>query len=184
MKQKKFIERFGDLISTLKNEDSPLIPKVQIEELEYYPIFNPELTVSPRDWWKHSFDWFVVIPVIPGGEYGPFYRIGGPHFWPTIGNSNEVYSENQCFYGLKKPKNKQEAKDLYKLQNENELSHTHKIILPAGLAENVTLNFDHACFFIGPTYQGKGFQVNPNMRIVDIVRHLYVVGITPEILPD
>ena len=116
----KFIDRFKEFIDLLRAEK--IIPEVQIEELERNPVFNPGLSTEPQDWWKESFDWYVAVPAIANGLYGPFYRIDGEHFWPQIGIPDQRYSEKMCFPGLKKPMNQEEAQKLYNLKSETPIS--------------------------------------------------------------
>ena len=162
--QTKFTDRFAGLIELLKR--GPLIPEFQITELELNPIFNPQLNIEPQDWWKESFDWFVAIPIVQNGKYGPFYRCGDEHFWPIIGSPSIVDSEKECFFGLEKPKNKDHAKRLYNPMNNTLLGWVHKFTIETG--------YQGAMLFIGPVRRGEGYQVNPNSVTVAVVRTLIV----------
>ena len=107
----KFSEKYNQFISQLKD----IIPETQLEGLENNPKINPTIIPTPRDWFIDSFDWYVGLKLIRGAKYGPFYRIDGNYFWPTIGNYYDIYSESKCFFGLEKPETQKDAERLYKL---------------------------------------------------------------------
>jgi len=173
-----FADRFAELVKILRN--GKLIPEIQIRELELNPVFNPELTIEPTGWWKYSFEWYVAIPLIDQGEYGPFYRVDGDHFWPHIGVPGDESSEKKCFFGLEKPKDQEDAKTKYNLRQDTprDFVYTIKRFKPVHFQEMI---------FIGPVRGGSGYQMNPNARVVDRIRSALIrkdEGYNKEDLPE
>jgi hypothetical protein len=122
-------------------------------------------------WWRKSFDWYIVIEIIPGFSYGPFYRIDGDLFWPKIGIPGQDYSENKCFFQLKKPNGLEDAKEMYAPKAEwNDDSRLYKFSF------ELTQFSIGACMFLGPVAGGTGYQMNPNSSLVEIIRTEIIKG--------
>ncbi|RZB33604.1 MAG: hypothetical protein SRB2_03870 [Desulfobacteraceae bacterium Eth-SRB2] len=157
-----FVETYTQFIKHLKGK----IPDIQLKGLQEKPRINPKIDPNPRDWFIDSFEWYVGVKLLRGRKYGPFYRIDGDYFWPTIGNLVDEYSESKCFFGLEKPTTYQDAERLYKLQLSTLTSFVYDI--------NVEMPewpiIDDAYLFIGAVKGGEGFQVNPNGRVVQMLR--------------
>lgn len=147
--------RFLDLVGEC-------IPSVQVKELELHPDLSPPLMPPPLSWWINSFEWYVAVPLIVGGNYGPFYRIDGEHFWPQIGDPQVSNSEAKCFYGLEKPRDRVHAEKLYGLKPETSRSHIHAFMLEP--------THSGGFLFIGPVKDRDGFQAGPNSTVVDLIR--------------
>jgi len=158
----KFIERYEEFIKLCRGK----IPEIQIKGLEDNPIINPTITPTPRDWFIDSFDWYVGLKLIRGKTYGPFYRVDGDYFWPTIGNLYNVYSESKCFFGLKPPKNIHDVERLYKIMNNTKRDYVYEVIIEMPKWPII----DDAYIFLGAVKSGEGFQVNPNGRVVELLR--------------
>lgn len=158
----KFSEKFDDFINRLDR----IIPKAQLGKIESNPIINPTIIPTPRDWFIDSFDWYIGLKLIRGGKYGPFYRIDGDYFWPTIGNYYDIYSESKCFFGIEKPEKHQDAERLYKLQPTTPKDFIYEILIE--MPEWPII--DDAYLFIGAVKGGEGFQVNPNGKVVEMLR--------------
>lgn len=158
----KFTEKYNKFISLLKGN----IPDIQLEGLENNPRINPTIDPTPRDWFIDSFDWHVGLKLLRGKKYGPFYRIDGDYFWPTIGNCYDIYSESKCFFGIEKPEKHKDAEDLYNLQSDTARDFVYEIFIE--MPEWPII--DDAYLFIGAVKGRKGFQVNPNGRVVAMLR--------------
>jgi hypothetical protein len=143
-----------------------LIPAIQFEQLQTGVNLNPELTIKPQKWFVDSFEWYFAIDLIPGFNYGPFYQVGGDRFWPQIGIPDDASSEKNCFYGLQKPIDVNEAIILYDLKNTNPMVYVYEFKLNIS-KENF---FQNAQIFIGPVKNGEGFQINPNTITSKIIQ--------------
>jgi len=132
----------------------------QINKVYVSPSLNP----PPEKWWFESFQYYQVFPLIPGETYGPFFRIGGEEFEPVIGIIGDPYSEAQCFYALTRPKDKEEARKLYKLPAQNPCSHVHKFSL------TIPKFCNNAEIYIGPASGGMAFQVGINGKVAELIR--------------
>ncbi len=158
----KFSEKYNQFIALLKGN----IPDIQLEGLENNPNINQTIIPTPRDWFIDSFDWYVGLKLIRGEVYGPFYRIDGDCFWPTIGNNYDIYSESKCFFGLEKPKTYKDAERLYKLQPDTSKDFVYEVRVEMPKWPVI----DDAHLFIGAVKGGEGFQVNPNGKVVEMLR--------------
>ncbi|MBI5181013.1 MAG: hypothetical protein HZA05_06385 [Nitrospirae bacterium] len=121
----KFTERYEKFINLCRNK----IPEIQVRGLEKNPKINPTITPTPRDWFIDSFDWYVGLKLIRGETYGPFYRVDGEYFWPTIGNLYDIYSETKCFFGLEAPKNISEVELLYNIMKSTKRDYIYEVII-------------------------------------------------------
>ncbi len=110
----KFSARYDKFIELCRGK----IPEIQVQGLNECPKINPIITPTPRDWFVDSFDWYVALKLIRGKVYGPFYRIDGDFFWPTIGNMYDVYSETKCFFGLEKPEKLDDGRLLFNIRED------------------------------------------------------------------
>lgn len=166
---KNLENQFDELLRIL--EDGNILPWVQVTELSRNPRINPTLYPDPpQPWWLNCFDWFVEVPLIPGGDYGPFYRVNeGSHFWPTIGNPAEMYSEKECFFGLKIAQTVSDFRALYNPIAVPRDPYLFKIRL-----DQVT-GIDGR-IFLGSVAGGTGFQMNPNGIAVNFIRSFLVSG--------
>jgi hypothetical protein len=134
-----------------------IIPKIQLQQIRRGVVRNPPLSPCPQQWWKVSFEWYIILHLLPGFEYGPFYRIDDSWFWPQIGIQADESSEKKCFYGLKRPENVEEAIRLYELKG-NPMEYVYEFTIKA--SQNNF--FNEALIFMGPVKKGEGFQINPN----------------------
>jgi len=157
-----FIDRYKEFIKKCKG----IIPKIQLKGLEESPAINPTITPTPRDWFIETFDWYVGLKLIRGETYGPFYRVDGDFFWPTIGNYYDIYSEEKCFFGLEAPKDNNDVERLYKIQPATDKKYVYEILVKMPRWPVI----DDAYIFIGAVKNGDGFQVNPNGRVVELIR--------------
>ena len=158
----KFVEKYNQFIKHLKGK----IPDVQLLGLEENPRINPRIDPNPRDWFIDSFDWYVGLKLLKGEKYGPFYRVDGDYFWPTIGNLVDEYSESKCFYGLEKPTSTSDVQRLYNLKQETSKKFVYEIMIEM---PNWPI-IDDAYLFLGAVKNGEGFQINPNGRVVELLR--------------
>jgi hypothetical protein len=162
----EFKDRFTKLMGLIEVIG---LPKPQLEHIKHHPNFNPPLFPQPQDWWKKSFDWFIAVELMPGVEYGPFYILHGDWFWPQIGTPEVIDSEKNCFFGLEKPDNVDDAKTRYNLSGPN-------LINPMTYLYEFNFNIDtgfSCCIplvFIGPVKDGSGFQMNPNSLACSAIR--------------
>ncbi len=161
MDEKKFIKRYQEFIEKCAGK----IPKIQIlHELEMNPQINRPITPTPRKWFIDSFDWVIGLKLVCSASYGPFYRVDGDSFWPVIGNESDVHSEKKCFFGLEKPKDVDDAQNLYDLQS-TDMAYVYEIKF-----EMPEWPVMEAWIFLGPVKKGKGFQVNPNSVVVELIK--------------
>lgn len=158
----KFIERYEEFIKLCRDK----IPEIQVKGLEDNPRIDPTIIPTPRDWFVDSFDWYVSLKLIRGERYGPFYRVDGDYFWPTIGNLYDVYSESKCFFGFTPPKNINDVERLYKIMENTKRDYVYEVIIEMPKWPII----DDAYLFLGAIRNGEGFQVNPNRRVVEILR--------------
>ncbi len=167
---KKFTDTYDDFIKICKGEKSetklPIIPAIQIWELEYLPKINPKLESPPREWFLDAFDWMVAVQLIGGGTYGPFYRVDGDYFWPQIGNIYEEYSERKCFFGLERPINIDDVLKKYNIREETKRSHIYEISINLDMSPII----HNANIFLGKVKGGEGYQMNPNRIVVEIIK--------------
>ena len=92
------------------------------------------------------------FPLKPGSTYGPFYYTGGKNFQPVVSAN-----ERNTFLGLKKPKDKNDAENLYNLKKwGNTLEYVHEVMI------QVPNNVTDAVIFVGPVDGGTGRQLNMN----------------------
>ena len=134
------------------------IPKFQLNQLKNGVLLNPKLSVTPQQWFVDSYEWFFPLEILPGEEYGPFYRVDGEEFWPQIGSPDHIYSENKCFYGFRKPENVNEVKELFGPKSENTMKYIYEFYIKAEKEDF----FNNPLMFIGPVRNAAGFQANPN----------------------
>lgn len=137
--------------------------------MEYYAqinnvYVNPVIIPPPHKWWLDSFDYYFAFPLEAGKTYGPLFRIGSKDFLPIIGNSQDPYSEKQCFYGFTCPKDVEEARAIYDLHKSNPCEYAHKFYL------DIPANCMDAQLFIGPAKNGKTIQIGINARVVEIIK--------------
>ncbi len=158
----KFTERYEKFIKLCQGK----MPPVQVQGLEKNPKINPTIIPEPRDWFIESFDWIVGLKLLRGETYGPFYRVDGDYFWPTIGNLYDKYSETACFFGMQKPKDIDEVKSLYNIMKSTKTDYIYEIIIEMPKWPII----DDAYIFLGAVKNGGGFQVNPNGRVVELLR--------------
>ena len=167
----KHARRFHELICLLKgrfNQSKSLIPEPQLYQIEHNPSLNPRLVPKPKKFFFESFDgWFIVLDLIPGGKYGPFYRVDGDHFWPRHSDGNNPRSEAKYFYGLKKPKTQKEAKEMYAPQATTSITHVHEL----DFDENIIYG---AQIYLGPVRGGSGYQFNANIPAANMIRSLII----------
>ena len=157
-----FIEQYKKFLNLCCEK----IPKIQLDGLRDNPSINPTIIPTPRDWFIDSFDWYVGLKLIRGKIYGPFYRVDGDFFWPTIGNYYDVYSEEKCFFGLEAPKNNKDAERLYKMRPSTTKKYVYEILIE--MPKWPVL--DDAYIFLGAVKDAEGFQVNPNGKLVELMR--------------
>ena len=138
----------------------------QINHVFVNPLINP----PPQKWWVDSFAYYFAFPLEAGKKYGPLFRIGGKEFLPIIGNAHDQYSETQCFYGLTRPKDLEEARAIYDLHKSNPCEYVHKFYLQ--IPDHCT----DAQLFIGPAKNGNAMQVGINGRVVEIIRDTIDAG--------
>jgi hypothetical protein len=158
----KFTERYDTFINLCCGK----IPDIQLHGLEENPKMNPTIIPEPRDWFLDSFDWYVGLKLLRGKIYGPFYRVEGDYFWPTIGNLYDVYSESQCFFGMERPTGIAHAQSLYNLRPDTPKDFVYEIILEMPQWPII----DDSYIFLGAVKNAVGFQVNPNGRVVKLLR--------------
>jgi hypothetical protein len=92
------------------------------------------------------------------------YRIGGEEFEPIIGVLGDAYSETQCFYGLTKPNDSEEARRLYNIPSINPCSHVYEFYL------NIPQSCGNAQIYIGPVRGALAFQVGINGKVAELIR--------------
>lgn len=164
----KFIQQYQEFIEKCAGK----IPEIQIlNELEMNPQINKPIKPRPRQWFIDSFDWLIGLKLVYGISYGPFYRVDGDAFWPEIGNESDEYSEKKCFYGLEKPRDVKHARSLYDLQS-TDMAYIYEIKFE--MPECLLVN--GAWIFLGPVKKGKGFQVNPNGIVVELIKNKILKG--------
>lgn len=165
--------RFLDLCRGSDISGTPRVPMPQVEgELTRTPRLNPPLIPPAHDWFYQSFDWYVGLRLVAGARYGPFYKVDGEHFWPTIGTPTELYSETDCFFGLERPASPQEAEQLYQIKGETPRTRVYEFVIDVG-ASPVRLD---AFIWVGLVKGGTGYQANPNSVTVEIIRSSIVRG--------
>ncbi len=142
------------------------IPAFQLDNLKNGILLNPRLSVAPQQWFVDSFEWFFALDLLPGERYGPFYRVDGDEFWPQIGNPDDTFSENKCFYGFRKPSNVKEAKEWFGPKADNAMKYVYQFSITATREDF----FYNALMFIGPVRNGAGFQANPNGITAKIIQ--------------
>ncbi len=142
------------------------IPAFQLKNLKNGVLRDPRLTITPQEWFVNSYEWFFALEILPGLEYGPFYRVDGDEFWPEIGNPDDIYSERKCFYGFRKPENIKRAKELLALKDENTMKYVYEFKIKASREEF----FNNPLMFIGPVRNAAGFQANPNRTTAKIIQ--------------
>ncbi|MFH1386770.1 MAG: hypothetical protein ABIH50_03790 [bacterium] len=163
--QKEFVERFKKLLNLLKN-----IPASQLREIELNPQFNPRLDPQPSDIFATCFDWYLALPLIPGGSYGPFYRVDGDHFWPQDSDGANPFSEKKYFFGLEEPKNQKDAQEKYNMRKETPKDYVHEFTVDA----DAIGDYFGAEIYVGPVKGGTGYQFNANKLTAHIIRGLIV----------
>ncbi len=142
------------------------IPISQLDQLKNGVLLNPELSISPQKWFVESYGWFFPLEILPGVEYGPFYRVNGDEFWPQIGSPDDTYSENKCFYGFRKPPNIRWIKKYLGPKSENTMQYIYQFTIRASREDF----FNSPLMFIGPIRNALGFQANPNRTTVRIIQ--------------
>jgi len=142
------------------------IPTSQLDHLKRGVLLNPELTITPQKWFVDSYEWFFPLEILPGGEYGPFYRVDGEEFWPQIGSPDDTYSENKCFFGFRKPDNIEWIKKFLGPKAENTMQYIYEFSITANQEDF----FDNALMFLGPIRNALGFQANPNRSAAKIIQ--------------
>ena len=165
----EFIERFNGLIAILENIR---IPAPQLREIKSNPRFNPQLKPRPFQLFLECFEWYLFLPLIPGGIYGPFYRIDGDHFWPQDSDGISPFSEIKYFYGLKKPANQKEAMEKYKMMPDTPKDYVHEFAIDSKAIGDTR----DAAIFLGPVKGGSGYQFNANKSTANIIRSLIIKG--------
>jgi hypothetical protein len=147
-------------------EKNNLIPEIQLHQIKEGVVLNPSLSITPQNWWVESFDWFFALDILPAFNYGPFFHVYDHKFWPQIGTPADIFSEKNCFYGLQKPKDINEAEQLYDLRISNKKTYIYEFFIKLPKVDYI----NEPLIFIGPVRNGAGFQINPNKIVSKIIQ--------------